>query len=105
MFVDREFVKSHRQHNIRHPTSASKLPSSQFHALLDRGDGAAAQGGAGTGGDKAHVSFPCALVASDPSFHLEEHSTLFFVLRPAFLSPDLDVSEHALSLSALSVLH
>lgn len=75
----RDLVKLQRQDKILHPNGKiSQLPSGQFHALWSRGGGGEQE--------RAHVSFPCALVSSEPEFHLEEQSTFFFVLRPTYSS-------------------
>mmetsp|Transcript_12507 Transcript_12507/g.20326 ORF Transcript_12507/g.20326 Transcript_12507/m.20326 type:complete len:145 (+) Transcript_12507:321-755(+) len=72
-----DLVKLRRQDKIMNPNSNNdKLQSSnQFHALWHSEE---------DGGGRAYVSFPCALVSSDPKFHLEELSVFYFVLRPTY---------------------
>ena len=76
-------MNEYRADMKRHPEVAGVLSTSQqytTHTPIDSTN------------EIASVNFPCALVSSNLSFHLDESSTFFFVLKPEYPGKDERVS-------------
>lgn len=63
----------------KHPESAGMLSTSQQYTTYTPID---------ESNSIASINFPCALVASNKTLHLEESSTIFFVLKPEYPGKD-----------------